>query len=58
MTDNDAGFVSQEFEIFLRKNGIKHVTSAMHHPESNRLAERVVQIVKNGLKKVTTVMSA
>ena len=30
-----------------------HITSAPHHPASNGLAERAVQIVKNGLKKVT-----
>ena len=53
-TDNGTGFVSQEFEEFLRKNGISHVTSAPYHPASNGLAERAVQIVKKGLKKETT----
>ena len=48
------GFVSQEFEEFLRKNGISHVMSAPYHPASNGLAERAVQIVKKGLKKETT----
>ena len=33
------------------KNGIKHITSAPYHPFTNDLAERVVQIVKQGLKK-------
>ena len=47
------GFVSQEFESFLKYNGIKHVTSAPYHPASNGLAERAIQIVKRGLKKVT-----
>ena len=54
VTDNGTGFVSQEFEGFLRKNGISHVTSAPYHPASNGLAERAVQIVKKGLKKETT----
>ena len=50
-TDNGTGFVSQEFEEFLRKNGVKHTTSAPYHPASNGLAERAVQISKKGLKK-------
>lgn len=53
VTDNGSGFVSEEFEMFLRKNGIKHTTSAPYHPATNELAERAVQIVKRGLKKVT-----
>ena len=54
VTDNGTGFVSQEFEEFLRKNGIHHTTSAPYHPASNGLAERAVQIVKKGLKKETS----
>ena len=53
VTDNGTGFVSQEFETFLKNNGIRHTTSAPYHPASNGLAERAVQIVKKGLKKVT-----
>ena len=52
VTDNGSNFVSAEFEDFLRKNGIRHITSAPYHPSSNGLAERAVQIVKKGLKKV------
>ena len=54
VTDNGTGFVSQEFEAYLRRAGIRHVTSAPYHPASNGLAERAVQVVKNGLKKVRT----
>ncbi len=43
--------VSQEFEQFLITNGIRHFTSSPYHPATNGLAERAVQIVKNGLKR-------
>ncbi len=39
VTDNGLSFVSKEFEGFLKKNGIAHVTSAPYHPSSNGLAE-------------------
>ena len=49
VTNNATGFTSQEFEAFVTKNGIKHVTSAPYHPSSNGLAKRAVEIVKCGL---------
>ena len=54
VTDNGSCFVSEEFETFLRENGIMHITSAPYHPSTNGLAERAVQVLKQGLKKVTT----
>ena len=52
VSDNGPAFVSEEFELFTKSNGIKHLKSAPYHPASNGLAERAVQIVKRGLKKV------
>ena len=52
VSDNGPCFVSAEFETFLERNGIQHVTASPHHPASNGLAERAVQTVKNGLKKM------
>ena len=53
VSDNAACFTGEEFKAFTLVNGIKHITSAPHHPASNGLAERAVQIVKSGLRKVT-----
>ena len=46
-------FVSAEFKAYLTKNGIEQITSAPYYLATNGMAERVVQIVKQGLKKVT-----
>ncbi len=51
VTDNGPCFVSEEFETFLVKNGVKHMASAPYHPATNGLAERAVQTVKHGLKE-------
>ena len=52
ITDNGTCFVSTEIEAFFTNNVIKHLTSAPYHPVSNGLAERAVQIVKKGLRKI------
>ena len=52
VSDNATGFVSEELQYFCRHNGIKHITSAPHHPASNGLAERVVGIVKEGVTRM------
>ena len=51
VSDNAANLISEEFETFMRKNGIVHVTSAPYHPASNGLGERAVQTVQSGIIK-------
>ena len=49
VSDNRAKFVSEEFQAFVRLNGIRHITSAPYHPAANGLAERAVQTFKQAL---------
>ena len=53
VSDNGPQFCSQEFEDYCVKNGILHMTSAVHKPASNGQAERVVQILKSALKQAS-----
>ncbi|XP_030845382.1 uncharacterized protein K02A2.6-like [Strongylocentrotus purpuratus] len=53
VSDKGSSFTSLEFQDFMSQNGIKHVKSSPYHPATNGLAERAVQTVKSGLKKVT-----
>ena len=50
VSDNASQFVSAEFQEFLKHNHIKHIRAPAYHPSSNGLAERAVQIFKNGMK--------
>ncbi|UYV74967.1 K02A2.6-like [Cordylochernes scorpioides] len=52
VSDNGTGFTSEEFRQFMTRNGIRHLRTAPFHPSFNGLAERAVQTIKTGLKKV------
>ncbi|XP_034549867.1 uncharacterized protein K02A2.6-like [Notolabrus celidotus] len=53
VTDNGPTFTSELFSEFMQQNGIQHIRTAPFHPASNGLAERAVQTVKDGLKRMT-----
>lgn len=50
--DNASCFTSANFAVFLKRNGIKHVTSAPFHLSSNKLAKRAVQAFKEEMKRM------
>ena len=51
VSDNGPCFTSRDFKKFLQWNGVTHVTSAPYHPQSNGLAEKMVQTFKNSMKR-------
>ena len=54
VSDNGPQFVAEEFRKFCEMNGIRHIRVAAYHPSSNGLAERGVQIFKQGFRKTTS----
>ena len=50
VSDNGQLFIADEFDQFMRGNGIRHVRSASCHPASNGLAERFVRTFKEAIK--------
>ncbi|KAK9405236.1 putative protein K02A2.6-like [Crotalus adamanteus] len=53
VSDNGPQFTSSEFQAFLQANMIRHATSAPFHPSTNGMAERMVRITKDALKRLT-----
>ena len=52
VSDNGPQFASEEFQAFIKSNGIRHITSAPYHPATNGLAERLVQTFKQALRSM------
>ncbi|XP_064477777.1 uncharacterized protein K02A2.6-like [Ornithodoros turicata] len=54
VSDNGPAFVSGAYADFLNRNGVRRLLFPPYHPASNGAAERVVQTLKNKLKKTST----
>ena len=52
ITDNGPQFSSDAFKQFTKDYCFQHCTASPHYPQSNGIAKRAVQTVKNCLKKV------
>uniref|UniRef100_A0A8R1IPR0 Integrase catalytic domain-containing protein n=1 Tax=Caenorhabditis japonica TaxID=281687 RepID=A0A8R1IPR0_CAEJA len=52
VSDNGTQFVSREFASMCEEYGIEHIRSPAFHPQSNGQAERFVDTLKRGLKKL------
>lgn len=49
-TDNGPQFISADFASFVERRGIKHIKTALYHPQANGGVERFNQTLKNGLR--------
>lgn len=52
ISDNGAQYTSSEFQDFMKKLHIDHVTSSPYYASSNGMAERTVKTIKTSLKKM------
>ena len=50
VSDNAYNFTSNEFQYFMKANGVKHIICSPYHPSSNGLAERFVRKFKQAMK--------
>ena len=58
ISDNASYFVSEEFEDFMMKWAILHITSSPHFPHGNAHAEKAVNVVKQIYLKASDVKLA
>jgi putative transposase len=52
LTDNGAGYISQQFNEYLRLVGIRHITAAPFHPQTNGKIERYHRTLKGEINLV------
>ena len=53
VSDNGPCYAVEAFSNLMKEYAVNHITSSPHYPQSNGLAEKFVQIVKNLFHKVT-----
>ena len=47
ISDNGPCYTSEAFNSLMKDYSVNHITSSPHYPQSNRLTEKIVQIVKS-----------
>ena len=47
VSDNGPCYTSEIFKELMKEYQVNHITSLPHYPQSNGLAEKYVQIIKN-----------
>ena len=52
LSDNGAGYLSQQFNQYLRMVGIRHITAAPFHPQTNGKIERYHRTLKEEITQV------
>ena len=57
VSDNGPQFTAHTFSDFCKVNGIKHSFTPPYHPASNGAAERAVQMIKQGMRKMGPTMA-
>ena len=51
VSDNRPCYASETFKQLMKEYHVNHITSSPHYPQSNGLAEKCVQIIKNLVHK-------
>ncbi|GBN33250.1 Uncharacterized protein K02A2.6 [Araneus ventricosus] len=51
VSDNGRSFISNEFQTFLKNNGIYHIKTSPYFPSSKGQAERFVQTFKDAMRQ-------
>ena len=52
LSDNGAGYISQQFNQYLRLVGIRHITASPFHPQTNGKIERYHRTLKGQINQV------
>jgi transposase InsO family protein/transposase-like protein len=52
LTDNGAGYISQQFNQYLHLVGIRHITASPFHPQTNGKIERYHRSIKSEINQV------